>query len=104
MDAENSGFLETCICGRSFTQHSAYNYHRRNCKRGKKRLSEALAKAKEFCKRRKTHEPDQGHSQIPQAGKVPLDAVQHANLVVRQRAILFYAIFSITLSVGPSNG
>jgi hypothetical protein len=70
-------------------QHSAYNYHRRSCKNSKKRLSEALAKAKEFCKRRKIHEPGQGNNQIPQTGEVKSDA-QHADPVVRQQANLFY--------------
>ena len=41
-------FSQTCICGRIFTDVGAFSRHEKGCKRGKKRLSSALAKAKEI--------------------------------------------------------
>ena len=55
MDA--SGWSQSCLCGRIFTQTYAYTNHSRNCKKTKTQLSSALEKAKERYyanKRRKT--------------------------------------------------
>jgi hypothetical protein len=38
---------DTCLCGRQFFQVSALKNHQRSCQRSKKRLSSALAKAKD---------------------------------------------------------
>ncbi|KAH7919882.1 hypothetical protein BV22DRAFT_1022211, partial [Leucogyrophana mollusca] len=43
----------TCICGRTFFQLNAFSMHERTCTRTKKRLSGALAKAKELWSSRK---------------------------------------------------
>jgi hypothetical protein len=83
MDSEDCGFTEHCLCGRTFTQHNAYNYHRRNCKSGKKRLSEALTTAKEHWKRRKTRGLSVGGDEVPLLQRRP-DALQEIALVVRQ--------------------
>ena len=41
-------FSQTCICGHIFTDVGAFSRHEKGCKRGKKCLSSALAKAKEI--------------------------------------------------------
>jgi hypothetical protein len=38
---------QLCVCGRSFLQLGALNYHKRTCAKTKKRFSSALEKAKE---------------------------------------------------------
>jgi hypothetical protein len=85
MDSDGHGFTQHCICGRAFTQHSAYNYHRRNCKSGRKRLSQALTTAKEHWKRRKTHELSVGGDGMPSLQGHP-DPPQDVAPVVRWRA------------------
>ncbi|KIJ62523.1 hypothetical protein HYDPIDRAFT_168929 [Hydnomerulius pinastri MD-312] len=52
-------FCQTCVCGRTFTGISAFTRHERGCKRGKKRLSGALARAREVyqSKRIRIQEP-----------------------------------------------
>jgi hypothetical protein len=87
MDSDDYGFTQHCICGRTFTQHSAYNYHRRNCKSGRKRLSEALTTAKEHWKRRKIHELSVGGDGMPSLQGHP-DPPQDVAPVVRQRALI----------------
>ena len=84
MDLEETEFSETCICGRTFSQHGPYNYHRRLCKTGNKRLSSALAKAKEIWssrKRRRIHETSQGENHWSPT------AEQSADLVVMVRQV-----------------
>ncbi|GBE78735.1 hypothetical protein SCP_0116260 [Sparassis crispa] len=44
---------ENCVCGRSFSQSSAFSHHQRACQKAKKRLSDALHKAKETWSSRK---------------------------------------------------
>lgn len=49
-DSPTSGLAQystVCTCGRSFAQLNAYANHQRTCKKRKKHLSDALAKAKE---------------------------------------------------------
>ena len=41
-----SAFTQKCSCGRVFLQAGAFKNHQNNCKKSKKRLSLALAKAK----------------------------------------------------------
>jgi hypothetical protein len=38
----------TCYCGRSFSTEAAHSKHLRHCKKSKKRVSTALAGAKEY--------------------------------------------------------
>jgi hypothetical protein len=51
-----------CFCQRSFVTIGALNFHRRSCKKTNKRLSGALAKAKEVwkSKKRRRVEADSG--------------------------------------------
>jgi hypothetical protein len=53
-------FSETCHCGRVFSQTYAFTNHERTCKKSKKRLSDALAKAKQIyqAKKRRVCVPD----------------------------------------------
>jgi hypothetical protein len=53
---------ETCACGRSFSQPSAYTNHNKNCPKSKKRLSGALAAAKEAWELRKRRRVTQGET------------------------------------------
>jgi hypothetical protein len=46
-------YLTVCTCGRGFAQLNAYGNHQRTCKKRKKHLSNALAKAKELWTARK---------------------------------------------------
>ena len=46
-------FFQNCICGRSFSRVSDFTKHECGCTKGKKRLSGALAKAKEVYQRKK---------------------------------------------------
>jgi hypothetical protein len=48
-----AGYSTICKCGRSFAQLNAYANHQRTCKKRKKYLSSALAKAKEVWTTRK---------------------------------------------------
>ncbi|KAG2045967.1 hypothetical protein BDR06DRAFT_1040545 [Suillus hirtellus] len=48
-----AGYLTVCTCGRGFSQLNAYANHQRTCKKRKKHLSNALAKAKEIWTARK---------------------------------------------------
>jgi hypothetical protein len=47
------GFSQVCQCGRSFTHINALSNHHRSCPTTKKRLHDALAKAKEMWHSRK---------------------------------------------------
>jgi hypothetical protein len=53
IDLWNGGSTYTCLCGRSFSQSSALAYHKRSCKRSKRRFNGALEKAKEVWEARK---------------------------------------------------
>jgi hypothetical protein len=46
-------FCQTCICGKSFSRPETYTHHTRNCTKTKKRLADALVKAKEVWRARK---------------------------------------------------
>ncbi|KAG2740830.1 hypothetical protein P692DRAFT_20752473, partial [Suillus brevipes Sb2] len=51
MDLANSPSGPTpfrCTCTREFTHESAYTKHQHSCAKGKKRLSSALCKARDF--------------------------------------------------------
>lgn len=53
-NTESEG-CQVCLCGRSFLQLSAFSKHQRSCQKSKRRLSNALGKAKQkwTSKRRK---------------------------------------------------
>jgi len=55
-----NSYHEVCVCGRSFSQQGAYNHHKRTCQQSRKRLSSALAAAKEVWSLRKRHRGIQG--------------------------------------------
>ena len=46
-------FTQTCVCGRVFSDLGAFTRHEKGCRKGKKRLSSALAKAKEIYQAKK---------------------------------------------------
>ncbi|KAH7916903.1 hypothetical protein BV22DRAFT_1027256, partial [Leucogyrophana mollusca] len=46
-------FRQTCICGRVFAEVGQFRRHEKGCQKGKKRLSSALAKAREVYQRKK---------------------------------------------------
>jgi hypothetical protein len=51
-------FAQVCICGRSFSDIAAFTKHNRDCRRGKKRLSDALTVAKEIYKSKRPRRLD----------------------------------------------
>lgn len=53
-------YLTVCTCGRGFAQLNAYGNHQRVCKKRKKHLSNALAKAKEVWTARKRPRGEEG--------------------------------------------
>jgi hypothetical protein len=61
MNPASEGSLQCPACRRIFSAEHSFNSHQRACKKGKKRLSGALAKAKELwvaTKRRRLEEKD----------------------------------------------
>jgi hypothetical protein len=40
-------FTQACVCGRAFTDLGAFTRHQKGCRKGKKRLTSAITKAKE---------------------------------------------------------
>jgi hypothetical protein len=72
MDSGNANHI-VCICGRSFSQRSAYSHHQRNCQKSKKWLAGALAAAKEiWSQRKKPRIADEAASTIPNGGLLGL--------------------------------
>jgi hypothetical protein len=65
------GMESVCICGRSFSQLSAFTNHKRTCQSSKKRLSSALDKAKQLWKGPKRRRL-QGSSLEAKVNEVPL--------------------------------
>ena len=52
--ADDAGtFTQTCVCGREFGDLGAFTRHEKGCHKGKKRLSNALSKAKEVYRAKK---------------------------------------------------
>lgn len=65
-------FHQTCVCGRQFTDLGPFTRHKKGCSRGKKRLSGALAKAKEVYQRKRARGPSQaedGHGLLTMASE-----------------------------------
>lgn len=50
----NPIFSQTCVCGRTFTDLGGFTRHEKGCRKGKKRLSDALNKAKEAHQAKRT--------------------------------------------------
>jgi hypothetical protein len=82
MDANLSpAWCETCVCGRTFSLPQAYTCHQRSCQKSKKRLVDALERAKavwQAKKRRKIEDGAEkealalaGPSNIPDSELVP---------------------------------
>lgn len=70
---------QTCFCGRSFLGQSAFTNHSRTCRKTKKRLSNALEKAKEtwtLNKRRRLDPSGSVGNESPSAGLIQV-ATQH---------------------------
>lgn len=53
------------MCGHVFTQLNTFNIHQRNCKKGRKRLAGALAKARELWSTRKRRRIDTTDADVP---------------------------------------
>ena len=106
MDLNDRSFSETCICGRTFSRHNAYNYHWHGCKNRKKCLSEALVKVKELqinkIKRRRIDGSGQGQKQLPPMGERSLDIAEHSGRKICKWHLGFF-ILGWTWSVGPGN-
>lgn len=81
-----------CLCGKIFHQQSALSNHRRNCQRSSKRLTNALAVAKdawEARKRKKREKTEDGDNPVTFSdapmvvdNDVPSPEVCHNNLLV----------------------
>lgn len=63
-----SAFSQTCSCGRTFSHDWAFTNHQNSCKTGKKRLSNAIAKAKQALAAKTGKRPAVG----PAPGLVPI--------------------------------
>jgi hypothetical protein len=93
--------LDTCPCGRTFQHPGALKIHQRACNRNKKRLSTALAKAKEVwtCRKRRRiadpvdHNSNQANSQGPVgAGARESSNVNH-DMELLEARFLFIGIY-----------
>src|SRR5262247_1229805 len=63
---------QMCLCGRSFSQPSAFNNHKRTCPKSRKRLSSALEKAKQLWSRKKRRRLDLDEPIQPSAGLISM--------------------------------
>jgi hypothetical protein len=71
MDLDLShGYAEVCLCGRSFSESGPLKRHQRTCHKSNKRLSGALAMAKELWVERKRRRIESlaasGSGQLPE--------------------------------------
>lgn len=101
-------FSQTCHCGRVFSQTYAFTNHERTCKKSRKRLSNALAKAKQFYQAKKRRlcnaEADVGASTQrdaqpdPVAGLGTTGLAAEPDLVVPEHDIAHvrYSAYSLT--------
>ena len=48
-----SAWYQTCFCGRTFLSPQAHSYHQRSCQKSKKRLSDAIGKARDATQAKK---------------------------------------------------
>ncbi|KAH7904408.1 hypothetical protein BJ138DRAFT_1138545 [Hygrophoropsis aurantiaca] len=84
--SSGSGYIRTCVCGRSFFQPNAFSTHERSCSRTKKRLSGALVKAKELWSSRKRQRvmiqaANESGSEIARA-TAPIEDVSQSDLAL----------------------
>jgi hypothetical protein len=59
MNPAESAWFQACVCGRTFTVPQGFFYHQRSCLKEKKRLSDALEKAREVLRARKRRKMSQ---------------------------------------------
>ena len=59
MNPAESNWSQACVCGRTFTVPQGFFYHQRSCLKAKKRLSDALEKAREVLRARKCRKMSQ---------------------------------------------
>jgi hypothetical protein len=62
--SQGDGLSEICLCGRAFSQQSAFSNHKRTCQKSKKRLSSALEKAKQLWTGKKRRRLDQDDTTV----------------------------------------
>jgi hypothetical protein len=67
-------WCEVCICGRTFSSQQDYTFHKRSCQKTKKRLADALVKAKEVWQTRKRRKMD------AKAAKGALESQSHVTV------------------------
>jgi hypothetical protein len=72
---------QTCPCGRTFSLPQAYTYHKRSCKKTKKRLSGALEKAKIVWRAKKRQKLDELAANEVLAGSSNTNAIPESGLV-----------------------
>ena len=58
MNPAESAWSQACVCGRTFAVPQGFFYHQRSCLRAKKRLSDALEKARVVLRARKRQKTD----------------------------------------------
>ena len=60
----NPAWSQACVCGRTFTVPQGLSCHQRSCLKAKKRLSDALKKAREVLRGRKRRKIDLSHQAV----------------------------------------
>jgi hypothetical protein len=85
-------FSEVCLCGRSFSQVYAFANHKCTCQKSKKRLSSALAKAKDlWVARKKTRlEPCDDETPLVPASQQSMET--GADIEEVRRSFTFHAL------------
>lgn len=102
---ESVSFTEyhSCACKRTFQQESALTKHQRTCPKTKKRLSSALAKAKEIWngkKRRRTvgpvgETPDTTTLPVaPGLIPIPVQELNETEFIMEVSVVISFAFFS----------
>ena len=81
----NPAWSQACVCGRTFTAPQAVSYHRRSCLKAKKRLSDALEKAREALRIRKRRKVDPSHQVVKGSlnQNVPAEPLSNPNVLLR---------------------
>lgn len=62
---DDSGFTQICVCGRTFNDVGAFTRHEKGCRKGRKRLSGALARAKQVFSAKRARLQDYPRSDPP---------------------------------------
>ena len=76
----NPAWFQACVCGRTFATPQAFSYHRRSCLKAKKRLSDALDKAREVLRTRKRRKIDPSHQVVEGSSNQNVPAEPPSNL------------------------